>query len=249
MARYAALLYRAKARAETGLQKRRIALFELGTWRYMTEGRAKYLERARAPIPAVTVPRVPEASGDATKADWSKAAVLGGTWFDRGQATPAARRLSGRIVHDGTFLYLELTDPCATKKLVSTPTVFPCDDWEIFAAGQRHLPSRQYAVNPSGTVVALSHGEVNWRMNVPIADHGVRAVPDTSRPDSWITRLAVPLKRIVPGGVAPGGTLYMNVLRVSGPALSGTGRLGIDTWVSHCTVHELDRLAEVTLAP
>ncbi len=49
------------------------------------------------------------------------------------------------------------------------------------------------------------------------------------------------------GGVKPGGKLYMNVTRVSGPALTGTGGIGIDTWVSFCSVHDVDRLAEITL--
>ena len=39
----------------------------------------------------------------------------------------------------------------------------------------------------------------------------------------------------------------MNIIRVTGPALTGTGGLGIDTWVSYCTVHEADRLAEILL--
>ena len=62
-----------------------------------------------------------------------------------------------------------------------------------------------------------------------------------------MVRLALPLGAIVPQGVSPGGRLYMNILRVSSPAVSGQYPLGLDTWVSHSTVHEVDRLAEVTL--
>jgi hypothetical protein len=62
-------------------------------------------------------------------------------------------------------------------------------------------------------------------------------------------RLSIPLASIVVGGVQPGGKLYLNILRVSSPAVNGTGALGLDTWVSHCTVHEVDRLGEVGLAP
>jgi hypothetical protein len=47
--------------------------------------------------------------------------------------------------------------------------------------------------------------------------------------------------------VRPGGTLYLNILRISSPAINGTGALGLDTWVSHCTVHEVDRLGAITL--
>jgi hypothetical protein len=59
--------------------------------------------------------------------------------------------------------------------------------------------------------------------------------------------MAIPLSGAIPGGVKPGGKLYLNVIRVTCPALSGTGGLGIDTWVSFCTVHEVDRLAEIAL--
>ena len=62
-----------------------------------------------------------------------------------------------------------------------------------------------------------------------------------------MTRLALPLASVIKGGVKPGGKLYMNILRVSSPAVGNQGSLGLDTWVSHCTVHEVDRLAEIGL--
>jgi hypothetical protein len=57
------------------------------------------------------------------------------------------------------------------------------------------------------------------------------------------------MKKVVPGGVAPGQVIYMNVTRVAGPDIAGKGPYGIDTWVSFCSVHDVDRLAEITLAP
>jgi hypothetical protein len=247
MEQFDKLLQQAKDLAKTDLEKRRVALFELGVWNYMAEGRKQYAARQESPIPAVRAPRVEDAQGDVSKVNWEKAALLGGTWYERGQDKPAARRLSGRFAHDGKFFYLELTDPCETKKLMTSATVFPCDDWEIFIAGQRALPYRQYAVGPSGMVAALSHGEVNWRMNVKMEDHGIKAASDTSAPDKWVTRLAMPLANVVANGVAPGGKLYMNVIRVTSPELKGSPGFGIDTWVPFCTVHEVDRLAEITL--
>jgi hypothetical protein len=190
---------------------------------------------------------VPEAGGDAGKVDWSKAAALPGSWYERGGDKPSPRSLGGRIAHDGTYLYLELTDACDTSKLQASPMVFPFDDWELFVAGQRALPYRQYAVGPTGLIVALSDGEVNFRRNVPIEDHGIRAQSDTGAPNRWTVRMALPLASVIAGGVRPGGTLYLNILRISSPAINGTGALGLDTWVSHCTVHEVDRLGEVAL--
>jgi hypothetical protein len=247
MAELASLMQQAKEMAKTDQEKRRVALFELGTWNYMLEGRGQYAARLASPIPAVKATRVDAAKGDAGKVQWDKAAVLGGSWYDRGQDKPAARRLSGRVAHDGEFLYLELTDPCDPKKLATSAMVFPYDDWEIFIAGQRGTPYRQYAVGPTGSMAALSHGEVNFQRNVPLEGHGIKAASDVSAADKWVTRLAMPLASVVPGGVAPGGKLYMNIIRVSCPQLAGGGRLGIDTWVSFCTVHEVDRLAEIVL--
>jgi hypothetical protein len=49
--------------------------------------------------------------------------------------------------------------------------------------------------------------------------------------------------------VKPGNTINMNLLRVTSPAIAQNGeRLGLDTWVSFCTVHEVDRLGAVALA-
>lgn len=247
MAGFQALLDQARALAQTEDQLRRIALFEHGVWSYMVAGRQQYLARASAPIPAISVPLTSRVDGDPAVVNWSAAASLPGPWYDRGGADPTPRRLSGRVVHDGEYLYLELTDECDTAKLVAAPGVFPYDDWEIFVAAQRALPYRQYAVSPDGLTCALSHGEVNWRMNVSVQDAGLRAVSDRSSPDRWVTRLSVPLRQVVPGGVQPGGRLYLNVIRVSGPQVAGTPGLAIDTWVSHCTVHEVDRLGELTL--
>ena len=229
------------------LYKRRLDLFEKSVWSYMVAGRAQHMAHKTAPIPSLGVPRVAAAGGDLAKVAWNRAGTLPGPWYNRTDK-PASRRFSGRIAHDGRFLYLELTDPCDTKKLNASPTVFCYDDWEVFLAKQRAQPYRQYAVGPTALTVALSHGEVNWRMNVPVQGHGLKAVSDTSAPDKWVARLAFPLATVLPGGVKPGGKLYMNVTRVTGPAITG-GRLGIDTWVSFCSVHDVDRLAELTLAP
>ena len=250
MAGWGRLMGQAKALARTDLQKRRVGLFERTFWDYMVAGRKQYLARTAAAIPSLKAPRVPAAGGLAAKVAWNKAAPLGtGPWYDRGTDKPSARKFAGRVAHDGTYLYLELSDACDPKKLVTAAKVFPCDDWEVFVAAQRAIPYRQYAVGPSGQIVALAHGEVNFRMNVDIAGHGVKAVSDTTAPDRWVVRLAIPLKTAIPGGVKPGDKVYLNVLRVSSPAVHGGSGLGIDTWVSFCSVHDVDRLAEISLEP
>lgn len=84
-------------------------------------------------------------------------------------------------------------------------------------------------------------------MNVRLDGPGVKAVSDTSSPDRWVTRLVMPLAGLVQNGVAPGDKVYLNVIRVSSPQIAGAPKMGIDTWVPFCTVHEVDRLAEIQL--
>ena len=247
MDKFGKFMEEAKALAVTEQERQNVELFDLGVWKYMIEGRVQYMERMSAPIPTVRVPLVPDANGDPAKVVWNKSAVLTGGWFERGSNNPAPRNYSGRLAYDGKYLYMELVDPCDTKKLVTSPVVFPYDDWEIFVAAQRGLPYRQFAVGPTGMVSVLLNGEVNWRMYVPYPEHGVKAVFDTTAPDKWVTRLTFPLKNMVLGGVKAGGTIYLNIIRVSSLAVGGKSPLSIDTWVPYTTVHEVDRLAEVTL--
>lgn len=249
MDRFQALLDQACAAAVDEHERAGVDLFERSVWSYMKAGREQFLARSRAPVPALDVPRITVPGDWPSPEQWEQAAPLGGTWFRRGGDQPAARRLSGRVLHDGRRLFLELTDPCDTARLQASAMVFPCDDWEVFAAAQRAPPYRQYAVGPTGLLQCLSHGEVNFRQNVPLENPGVRAASSTSDPARWVTRLAFPLAGIVPGGALPGGSLFLNVIRVSSSGIGGEPGLGIDTWVPYCTVHEVDRLAELRLAP
>lgn len=249
MARFERLLAQARAAADTARSGANVALFEKAIWSYMKAGREQYVARTSAPIPALTAPRC-EVTGEwPSEAQWRQAVELGGTWFRRGGDQPAPRRLAGRVLHDGRSLFMELSDACDTAKLQSSAMVFPFDDWEVFLARQRDVPYRQYAVSPTGLLTALSHGEVNFRQNVPLENPGVRTQSLLGEPGHRVVRLAFPLAGVVAGGVRPGEALYLNVIRVASPAVAGEHPYGLDTWVSYCTVHEADRLAEVRLAP
>lgn len=87
-------------------------------------------------------------------------------------------------------------------------------------------------------------------MNVPVADAGgMQVVSDTKAADKWVSYVAFPLDKIVPGGVKAGQKIYMNVTRVTGSAIACDNLTPyvVDSWVSFCNVHEPDRLAEITL--
>ncbi|MDD5706036.1 MAG: DUF4838 domain-containing protein, partial [Kiritimatiellae bacterium] len=116
MAAWGKLMDEAKGLARTEREQRNVAIFDLGFWQYMVKGREKFEKRATLPQLSLRAPRVPAAGGDAAKVDWSKAALMSGDWFMAGSDTPAPRRLSGRLANDGEYLYLELTDPCDTKR-------------------------------------------------------------------------------------------------------------------------------------
>jgi len=247
MEELAALLEQAQDLAKTDREKRNVELFDLSTWSYMVEGHRQRQEIADTAIPAVQVPRVPVAGGDVGQVAWDKAIVLPGTWYMNNSNKPAKHKLSGRVAHDGTHLYLELVDECETAKLTSSAMVFPFDDWEVFVARKRELPYRQYSSNPKGLTVSLSHGEVNFRRNVPIKDAPFKVVSDTSAADKWVTRMVWPMAEIVPGGIKPGGTFYLNVIRVWNlPMRTGDGS-GIDAWAPFTKVHQVARLPELTL--
>lgn len=252
MAQLGALMAQAKAAAQTEMEKQRVTAFEQAYWNYMVEGRKQYVDRLNAPVPVQTAPRVPEAGGDAAKVAWTQAAPLAAGWFDRGWNTPTPRKLAGRIAHDGAFLYLELTDPCDTTKLVASAQVFAYDTWEIFTTTtpERKISYRQFASGPSGLLVPFCHGEEKGVMNVKIENSGVRVVADTTAPDRWVQRVAIPLSSVARGGVLPGEKVYLNIIRVTSPTIAARpdGRFGIDSWVAYTTVHDTSRLAEITLA-
>ncbi len=240
------LLDQAKTLASASPEKERVALWDKGVWRYMTKGAQMYNDKMSAPMPSATVPKVPAADGDPAKADWSKAAELK-EWFNFGQGTKATRQLSARFVHDGKFLYVQLEDHCETDKLVTAAAVFPCDDWEVFVSLQRGMPYRQYAAGPSGKLVALSHGEVNFRTNVTIENPGV-AVVSEKQPDLWRVRMALPLEKMLAKPVNPGDKLFLNVIRIANQALSKvSSHYDMSSMVSFSTVHDPVRAAELTL--
>ncbi len=218
MARFGRLMARARAAARTEIEKRRVALFDRGIWQYMLEGRRTYLAKtARNPErdklrsqgpPRATVPAAagPAPHGDLGKVDWSRAVRLAAWRTVQGFAT--RRKVTAELLHDDRFLYVRLEErPVDVAGLVSREDVWSGDDWELFFAPQRGKPYYQIGVNPAGRFVALAHGDPKaWEC-------GAKVMSDTSAKDRWTVMLALPLDRLLPGGVRPDGTLYANFFR------------------------------------
>ena len=253
MARLGALMEEADRLAETPHEKRRVAIWRQAVWKYMKEGYDTYVVRQRMPKPAWSARRVASAGGDVAKVDWSALPAEPFKLYNAGSENPSQFAGEARLAHDGDWFYLELSQFVDTSKLHSSPGIFSHDTWELFVARQEAIPYRHYASSPDGRMVAASNGEVNWRRNVPASEsgdptYGAKVASDTSAPDVWRQRFAFPLKGFLDGPVAPGGSFYMNCVRVTGDNLTEkkcTNILG----VTPCTtVHITDRMGKVTLA-
>lgn len=212
MREFAALMAAAKEAAKTETEKLRVGLFERGIWDYMKQGKAQYQKRAKwraHPLPQAKVPRCAEPlKGNLAQVDWSRAAVLDG--WRRLNGEPTQRRLQARLTHDGEFLYIELVEETDPSKLVSAGDIWSGDDWELFFAAERARPYRQLGVAPNGSSKAVAPNEPGGTW-----DCGTRMVSDTSAPDRWTVRIALPLSELLPGHVAPGAKLYANLCRAT----------------------------------
>jgi len=82
------------------------------------------------------------------------------------------------------------------------------DEYELFFALQRAKPYNQIGIDFNGLYTALRHGEGG-----PIWDSGVSIISDINASDRWTLYVTLPLEKLVSGGVKPGDTFFMNILR------------------------------------
>jgi hypothetical protein len=198
------LMEEAKAAAQTPEQKQRVALFEMGTWDYMTAGRKQYLDhvksRFRESGAALRVPFVSRRSlqGDPAKVDASEA--LGLTRWRSRIAEPTRRKVMARLVHDGKYLYIQLEEQCALNSLKSTDDVVSGDYWQVLFASQR-----------GGRVHSLLLNVAGKRLLDGLPSHAAAATE--RKPAACTVSVALPLTQ---AGAASGAPIYLNVLRRSG---------------------------------
>lgn len=227
MAELGKLMQEAKVSAKSEVDKKRVELFEKSVWNYMVEGRKMYLARPKKtpeqlagekekakkrdalktkPIPQLKIPKIiGSADGDLTRIDWSKAASSG-PWFTV-EGDAITKKISASILHDDQYLYVKLTDETDPAKLVAGKNVFDGDNWDLFfAAARGQFPFRQLGINPKGEYREVPHGEKEWTS-------GVKIVSDTSAPGVWTVCLALPLDKLLPGGVKNGQKIFANFYR------------------------------------
>jgi len=237
-------LEKAKSKATNAREKNNIKLFEYAIVRYMEKGYRTYQEACSLPLLQLSIPKVGKVE-NIRNIDWNKGVSIG-PWYERGTNTRSERPMEGAIVQDGENIYLKLVDYCDVEKLESSAMVFPADDWEIFVAKQRGLPYRQISFNPKGLIVILSQGEINFRRNVEIKEHGIEVFPVLEK-NRWVSLVKIPLKDVSLEGYKKGEKLYLNIVRVSSGKVNKKNTLGIDTLVPFSSVHQLERLAELKL--
>jgi hypothetical protein len=198
------LMEEAKAAAQTAEQKQRVALFELGTWDYMTAGRRQYLEHVKARHgDSGAVLRVPLASRGSLQGDLAKidaAEALGLTRWRSRIAEPTRRKVTARLVHDGQYLYVQLEEQCDPTRLASADDIGSGDYWQVLFAGQ-----------PGGRVHNLLVNAAGKRL-LDGSPTSIATVTE-KKPGACIVSVALPLAQT---GTASGGQFCLNVVRRSG---------------------------------
>jgi hypothetical protein len=199
----AGLMEQAKAAAQTVEQKQRVALFELGTWDYMTAGRKQYLAHVKSRYgESGGALRVPLAAGgplqgDTAKVDAAEALALT-RWRSR-IAEPTRRNVTARLVHDAKHLYVQLEEQCDPARWASTEDMVSGDYWQVLLAARRGVRPHCLLLNAAGKL--LLDGQPCQA-----------ATASKKTPGACVVSVALPLAQI---GAAPGARFYLNVVRRS----------------------------------
>jgi hypothetical protein len=197
------LIEQAKAAARTPEEKQRVALFELGTWDYMTAGRKRYVDRVKSQSgDNGAVLRVPFVSGGSFGGDPAKIGASEALRLARWRspiAEPTRRKLAARLCHDGEYLYIQLEEQCRPGTLVSADDVAGGDYWQVLFAGKPSGPVHNLLLNAAGK--RLLDGAPSAAATAIERGAGACTVS-----------VALPLAQ---AGAASGGQIYLNVARRS----------------------------------
>lgn len=240
---YGRLLSRARGivRDADPVYAERVDLFFRGIYHWMREGREEYVEllaQRDSELPSATIPRIEAAQGALESVDWSAATVLGDWATLRGE--PTDRQVQARMAHDGEYLYLELQEAGIDPNelvLGDAITVWNEDEWEIFFGRERGPGYRQMGLNAAGVHYDLAYNEKSREW-----DSGVVLESDVDTPDRWTVRMALPLRKLVPGGAKAGDALYFNAIRATRTVLA------LAWSPTYGSFREPSRMGEIALA-
>jgi hypothetical protein len=145
--------------------------------------------------------------GDLAKVDWSGADALT-DWRSLTSGEETDRNLEARLLHDGAYLYVQLQE--------TMPADAPAFDrdrewWQLCFGRSRGTPYRDMWVNGAAKHNDLTIGGESreWDSGAVVAS---KLRPD---PSSWQVRIALPLAKLLPGTLAAGDKLCMNIVRIS----------------------------------
>lgn len=199
-----ALVDQAAAALEDGpeIRRKRFALFRIGVWDPMMDGRAAY-EKSK-----MTSAGAPRRFICPAGSDWFRFG-LGNAWV-RPRGDISARDIRSFMRHDDGVFHLRL------EERLSGPLPAAGDGWDVMLGSNRVL-----RIDAEGTVTGLRFDE-----GVPSewTDHGATAV-SSCRSSVWTTALSAPLAST---GAAATGWLRLNCRRrdasdKDSPALVATG--------------------------
>ncbi|MEK6795388.1 MAG: helix-turn-helix domain-containing protein [Spirochaetota bacterium] len=124
--------------------------------------------RSMHKVPSICVPRI--RASDLAHAPWDEGTLLD-RWFTIYEATPYEKKITGRIMHDTSHLYVRIEERCDTSRLIADTTIHNGDDWEIMFGPRRDHPYRYIKASPDGRIERLIRdgtGNRPWRRNVPV---------------------------------------------------------------------------------
>lgn len=145
--------------------------------------------RSMHAVPSFTVPRIRTA--DLAHAPWEDGLHLD-RWFTIYEAAPHEKKITGRIMHDTSHLYVRIEERCDTSRLISDTVIHNGDDWEMMFGPRRDHPYRYIKASPDGRVERLIRdgtGNRPWKRNVPVIIEKER--------HAWSIAARIPLADIV----------------------------------------------------
>jgi hypothetical protein len=196
-----------------------------------------YAVRRATPPSRMRVKRMPKGmAGDPLKVDWSQA-IKTGEWVTE-QGAPANRKLDASLAQDGEYLYVRLADDSKSDSLVNNAIPWTGDSWQMIVAPQRGvMPYRHIGINPQGGHIDRADGETpfNW-------ESGVKVISESDA-NGWTVSLAFPFAKLIIGGVKPGQSFYVNMMRAT------SGKKDILLWnpTFEGGFHSLHHLGEIIL--